>query len=116
MLIRALLSRIFVDSAIWHRFWHCHRRPERSFSVSGRQFHICARCTGLVAGMVAAPIAAVCVAPTFVGLGIATAVLAVDGLTQFAGWRQSTNMIRFLTGATATAMLGPGLMRLIHIV
>jgi uncharacterized membrane protein len=33
----------------------CHQRPERSFVVNGRQFPVCARCTGLyVSGAVAA--------------------------------------------------------------
>jgi uncharacterized membrane protein len=33
----------------------CHQRPERSFVLNGRQFPVCARCTGLyVAGALAA--------------------------------------------------------------
>jgi hypothetical protein len=46
---------VFVDSIFLHRWWSCHRLPERSFSVAGRQFHICARCTGVVVGLVASP-------------------------------------------------------------
>ena len=66
--------------------------------------------------MAAAPIAAVCVAPNFVSLSVATMILAADSLTQLAGWRESTNVIRFLTGAAVTAMLGPGMVELVHIV
>lgn len=33
----------------------CHQRPERSFTVNGHQFPVCARCTGLyVSGALAA--------------------------------------------------------------
>jgi uncharacterized membrane protein len=36
----------------------CHRRPERSFHVHGRQFPVCARCTGLyLSGTLAALLA-----------------------------------------------------------
>jgi hypothetical protein len=40
----------------------CHRITERSFTVAGRQFPLCARCTG-----------------TYLGIAVAFAVLALSG-------------------------------------
>ena len=34
-------------------FFGCHARPDRSFYWNGKQFPICARCTGELAGMIA---------------------------------------------------------------
>ena len=34
-------------------FFGCHARPDRSFYWKGKQFPICARCTGELAGMLA---------------------------------------------------------------
>ena len=96
--LKRLAISIFVDSMFWHRCWHCHRLADRSFSLSNRQFHICSRCTGLVLGCFLVPFS-FCVAELFrpfflVGI----AAFLFDGLTQLAGYRKSTNAIRFLTG------------------
>ena len=93
---------VFVDSVGLY-LWKCHRRPDRSFVIRGRQFHVCARCTGLITGCMFAPLllsfgsSLLILAPLFVSL------LAVDGLTQIAGWRSSTNSLRLLTGIGAIA-------------
>ena len=34
-------------------FFGCHARPDRSFYWKGKQFPVCARCTGELAGMIA---------------------------------------------------------------
>jgi uncharacterized membrane protein len=77
----------------------CHKRPERSFFYKGKQFPVCARCTGSFVGYGAFP---------FLLLGILriniwTAVLLnvptlIDGTTQLLGWRKSNNTLRFITG------------------
>ena len=38
----------------------CHARPDRSFFFRGRQFPICARCTGELVGMLIGIFVAVC--------------------------------------------------------
>lgn len=90
--------RSFVDSVALHRYWGCHRLSERSFFVRGRQFHICARCTGLLCGIPCSLLLlpAYHFAPE-VFLFFA-AVLLTDGLTQLWGLRKSTNTLRFITG------------------
>ena len=56
----------------------CHCRPDRSFFYKGRQFPICARCTGELVGMLLSPV-----------------WLIAFGLPD---WRQSGNLRRLVTG------------------
>ncbi len=77
----------------------CHRRPDRSFHCRGKQFPICARCTGILTGY-------------FIGYALAffTGVISVfyallmcvplilDGFIQFLTSYESTNVRRFFTG------------------
>lgn len=88
----------------------CHGRSDRCLSVRGHEFPICARCTAIYAGYLTALIFEFLfgVPPTRL---LATYVLlvvptGVDGLTQFMFDRESTNLIRLLTGYPA----GLGLM------
>lgn len=84
--------------------WFCHQRPDRSFFIRGRQFPLCARCTGFYA----AAIAGFLVYPFFplrialfglMGILIVfTIPMALDGTTQLFGWRESNNALRFITG------------------
>jgi uncharacterized membrane protein len=106
-ILRRALSRLFIDSLWPHRCWDCHRLPDRSFSLEGRQFHVCARCTGVVLGLLGAPaLLAVRHELVLLAFVLSLLALAVDGMTQLAGWRTSTNPIRFGTGFLA-ASLGP---------
>lgn len=96
--LKRLAIRVFIDSSFWHRHWHCHRLPERSFSVSNRQFHICSRCTGIVIGLLLVPLSVVVAEPARVFFIAAIAVFMLDAVTQLSGLRKSTNVIRMLTG------------------
>ncbi|WP_407391948.1 DUF2085 domain-containing protein [Methanobrevibacter sp.] len=77
--------------------------PERSFFIKGHQFPVCARCTGFYAGLLAYLI--YCCFYThsydltmfFISI-ILIIPVAVDGLTQYFGPRESTNPLRFVTG------------------
>lgn len=81
----------------------CHRIPERSFFIKGRQFPVCARCTGFYTGL-----AIYLIYNYFYGhnYDLNTLILsiilmipvAIDGLTQYFGPRESTNPLRFITG------------------
>jgi uncharacterized membrane protein len=97
-LLNKVLIAIFVDGVWLHRFWRCHCIPERSFSIEGRQFHVCSRCTGIIAGLCfswlllpAQEMAVRLAVPVVLALG-------VDGLSQLVGLRKSNNLLRFLTG------------------
>lgn len=87
----------------------CHQRAERCLDLFGTRMPICARCTGIYAGMaVAGGLALVTSGRTSVGGAAAlmlVAPLAVDGVTQAAGIRESTNMLRMVTGTLAGAAL-----------
>jgi uncharacterized membrane protein len=105
--LNKLLITVFVDGVWIHRFWGCHRLPERSFFVEGRQFHVCARCTGLIVGL---PVSILLIPLrdslpfVFALFGI---LLIADGLTQFVRWRTSNNQLRFITGFGTAATLLP---------
>jgi uncharacterized membrane protein len=77
----------------------CHRRPDRSFTILGYKSPLCSRCTGLLLGFFG-----------FIWLGLfqvhipAMAVIllmvptVIDGVSQLAGFRESNNLTRLLTG------------------
>ncbi|TAM90891.1 DUF2085 domain-containing protein [bacterium] len=100
-MIRSPLELIFVDNPFLH-YWPCHRLPARSFRIDGRQFHICARCTGVISGVLVAPV----MLPFAMLLGMLAApsivLLVLDGLTQLLSLRTSSNPIRFATGTLAS--------------
>jgi len=94
-------------------FTFCHRKPERSFFWKGKQFPVCARCTGIHLGYLS----------TFLFLfGILTmnwwiALLLtiptlIDGFTQAYWNRESNNILRFITGL----MAGIGMMAICAII
>jgi len=80
-------------------FCTCHRLPERSIKCFGLEKFFCSRCLGILFGgtlglvfislnfHIPVPYAIVLVLP-----------LIVDGLSQSAGMRESTNLLRLVTG------------------
>lgn len=93
----------------------CHGRSERCLSFRGYRFPLCSRCTGIYAGFLLVLIyeyfssgLPVRLLPLFAIMIIPT---AIDGATQLIGDRESTNLVRVLTGLCA----GIGLMFIIRI-
>lgn len=79
----------------------CHRIPERSFFYKGHQFPVCARCTGAYLSISTVPIIKYLnlEANTFLLGGIILVIpMAVDGITQLFGLRESNNYLRLVTG------------------
>ena len=76
----------------------CHQMPERSFFIKGRQFPVCARCTGVLAGNMAAYALffIYAIPPEFCVLGCA--MMFIDWFIQYIGIRESTNIRRLITG------------------
>jgi uncharacterized membrane protein len=101
----------------------CHQIPERSFHLSGHQFGVCSRCTGLYTGFAVAaliyPLARSLKrtgTPSRVWLILAAVPLAIDfSLTYFGIW-PNTHLSRFLTGALLSSVavfyIMPGLIEL----
>ena len=93
-------------------FTYCHRKPERSFFWKGRQFPVCARCTGMYLGYLSFPFFLSDI--LFFNLYITLALLLpafLDGLLQAYYDRESNNILRLVTGVFA----GVGLMSLVSI-
>ena len=97
----------------WRLPFHllCHGIPERCLHLWGVPMPICARCTAIYAGM-AVSLVVFFILPRMsefaarVVLFIAVAPLAVDGLTQLARLRESTNGLRLATGLAAGVAFG----------
>ncbi|MCI8418642.1 MAG: DUF2085 domain-containing protein [Lachnospiraceae bacterium] len=90
--------------AIWIRsmelcskYCNCHQKPERSLFINGYQFPLCARCTGIALGYLAALITI-----PFYSFGYCITVLlfplAIDGTLQYVTAYESTNRKRVITG------------------
>ena len=89
----------------------CHGMPARSLELFGVPMPLCARCVGIYAGMLAGILAfwAVPLLRERVMRGVAFAAvtpLALDGLTQLTGLRESTNPLRLATGVIAGLAFG----------
>lgn len=113
-LIEKVAIRLFVDGAWLHKYWGCHRRPERCFVVKGRQFHLCARCTGLVVGIACSLLLLPIYRWSLPAFCICALALSVDGLTQLVRWRESNNALRFATGLGTGATLFPSVLAVIQ--
>lgn len=79
----------------------CHRLPERSFFYKGRQFPICARCTGILAGYILAIISLFFIKIPILFCLTLLIPAAVDGIGQYLGKWTSNNIRRLITGILA---------------
>ena len=86
----------------------CHRLPERSFFFRGKQFPVCARCTGAfigyLSGLLIFPIFK---ARIWICILFCTVMFA-DWFIQYKNWKKSNNIRRLITGI----ICGFGLMQL----
>jgi uncharacterized membrane protein len=89
----------------------CHGIPERCLEIFGTPMPICSRCVGIYAGMLlgivafwAVPLLRERVMRAFAFAAVTP--LALDGLTQLAGLRESTNALRIATGIIAGLAFG----------
>lgn len=86
----------------------CHGIERRCFELWNTPMPICARCTGIYVGMIAG-IGFFAILPRIEeriarwALAIALVPMAIDGLTQLALLRESTNPLRLETGLLAGA-------------
>ena len=81
----------------------CHRRPDRTLKFKGRYFPVCARCTGIYAGVLFIFLLHYFIKLDYnLNLFIISLILmlptAIDGITQLYKWRESRNSIRLVTG------------------
>ena len=76
----------------------CHCRPERSFFYKGIQFPICARCTGMLLGMILGLATMWAWIPRLWLLILIMLPLIADGTIQKRTRYESTNSRRLLSG------------------
>lgn len=90
------------QKAVKLEFVYCHRKPERSFFWRNKQFPVCARCTGIHIAYLVYPFFLFDVVRLNIWITLALAIPSlVDGLTQAYGNRESTNILRLITGLMA---------------
>lgn len=80
-------------------FVACHRDPERSFFYKGKQFPMCARCTGIYLGFLIMPFTLF----NLIQLGLVLSSLLIlptilDGFIQSQTPYRSNNILRLFTG------------------
>ncbi len=86
----------------------CHQKPERSFFYKGKQFPVCARCTGAGIGYVVGGFIYTLVRlPVLANIGLCV-IMFMDWLLQYLNIRASTNVRRCITGF----LCGFGMMQL----
>lgn len=76
----------------------CHQLPQRSFCWHGYQFPICARCTGVLVGNIAAYSTFLLYAMPLQFCLLGCATMFTDWFIQYIGLRESTNIRRLVTG------------------
>ena len=131
ILSAALLASWAIGAGASDRFrllfrFLCHGLPQRSLELFGTTMPICARCTGIYAGLLAGVIVFVLIgrsrgarlsspapfsahfkpAHFRTAMLIALLPMAIDGLSQAAGLRESTNALRIVTGVVAAFAFG----------
>jgi len=97
-----LVERIPLIAAFLYLFFSpiCHQLPERSFFLFGHQLPVCARCIGIYLGAFSGSFFARKNSPPPWVLVAAVVPMALDGGTQLV-FRESTNVLRFVTGLIA---------------
>lgn len=85
----------------------CHQRPNRSFFIFGKQFPLCARCSGMYFSFIIGVVLSIInfrllLIIKFYHVFLFFIVLAipilVDGFTQLFKLRKSNNILRLITG------------------
>jgi uncharacterized membrane protein len=107
-----------LDSLLhWLGYGLCHQLPERTISASGHLLPVCARDTGMYLGAILSMTVAAILdrgrrsaeLPPRLIVGSALlgiAAMAADGVSSYAGWRETTNLLRLATGLTAGYGIG----------
>lgn len=82
---------------ICSKYCNCHQMPDRSFFIEKYQFPLCARCTGISLGYIAALLTAPFRSFSYY-IAILMFPLAIDGTVQYFAKYESTNLKRIVTG------------------
>jgi len=117
-----LLSSITGEALHIFGFGLCHQFPERSYHFGGVQWAVCARCSGIYVGIIFSLIALLFAYriknghgqrhgfmawPYWILLGAGLAFMGWDGVTSYLNLRETTNLLRWITGIGMGASLAP---------
>ncbi len=91
----------------------CHQMSERSFVCHGKQFPVCARCTGVFLGELTGILSLRWIRPPVWLLISFCVVMLLDWGIQALGWKESTNARRLLTGTLCGYAFGCGTLMLL---
>lgn len=95
----------------------CHQLPARSYFFSGLQMPLCARCSGIYIGFVV-PVLLLTVfyrgrqrrgwfsLEAYIVLAIFVLLMVFDGLSSYAGFRESNNVLRIISGSAFGVAVG----------
>ena len=76
----------------------CHQLPKRSFFIKGRQFPVCARCTGVFIGYIIGGILYFFIHINIFLCLVFCLVMFIDWYVQYKDLMQSNNIRRVITG------------------
>lgn len=100
-----LNKKVDKKTKIWISFMRigglsgCHQRYDRSFTFFGFQFPVCARCTGIYLGHIAAILLFILKVKISIKVCILLVLIMVlDGTVQLLKIKKSTNIRRLVTG------------------
>lgn len=92
------MNRVWISLLKCGAFLGCHQKPERSFFFRGKQFPVCARCTGIFVGNMLAMILYPMVGFKLIICAIFCIIMFLDWIIQYSGIKESTNLRRLFTG------------------
>jgi uncharacterized membrane protein len=112
---------------IWREIGYCvcHQLASRTPEVGGHPLPVCARCAGIYLGFVLSILVQIALArgqrrsgspPVWAAVvaGLGCGAMGIDAVSSLAGWRETTNTIRLVTGALAGSAAAVVLYALVH--
>jgi len=100
------VERLYSFSMAFGRATGCHQMPERSFFFHGKQFPVCARCTGVFLGELVSVVVCRWFHPPLWLVLSFCALILLDWGIQALEWKESTNFRRLTTGLLCGYAIG----------
>ena len=92
-------DKVWLKLMEWGHALGCHQMESRSFSFHGYQFPLCARCTGVFIGELAAIVLIIAgVRLQLIAIAAGIGIMGLDWLIQYLEIRMSNNIRRLITG------------------
>jgi len=89
----------------------CHQRADRSFFIHGKQFPVCARCTGVFVGQAFSLVLIRFWKPSYMILLLFCGIMLFDWFIQYLEIKESSNWRRLITGGLCGYAFGTMVLR-----